>query len=52
MRMKTIPIPEFAEIEQTFKFKTKAKCNDCQSSNIWLETELECVDQEAVKVLE
>ena len=52
MRMKTIPIPEFQEIEQTFKFKTKAKCNDCKSSNIAITTELEQIDQEAVKVLE
>ncbi len=47
MRMKTIPIPEFAEIEQIFKFKTKAKCNNCQSSNIAITTELEQIDQES-----
>ena len=43
------PIPEFTEIVQTFEFKTKAKCNDCQSSNIALTTELEGIDREATK---
>ena len=40
------PISEFSIIEMRFKFTSKAKCNDCNSSNIGLLTEIDRIDTE------